>query len=142
MAKKTIEKQSFSKPSSKKKILVVDDEKDITESLIMLLDNEGYKVTAVNSGKEALQLLQKEKFDLVLLDILMPEMSGNEVGERIRKNPKTKDQKIVFLTVVTLGEAGKAMIHKLKPVDYIQKPFSTADFRNRIKKLLVKNESH
>lgn len=119
-----------------KKILVVDDEQDILTSVKMLLDNDGYKVTAVDNGKEALQLLQKEKFDLVLLDILMPEMSGNEVAEEIRKNPKTKNQKIAFLTVVTLGEEGKALVQKLKPADYIQKPFKTAEFRKRIKKLM------
>src|SRR3989344_1097897 len=102
-----------------KKILIVDDEKDITTSVKMLLDNMGYSVTTVNSGKEALQALQKDKFDLVLLDMLMPEMSGDQVAKKIRENPKTKNQKIAFLTVVTLGEQGKAIMQKLKPADYI-----------------------
>lgn len=120
-----------------KKILVVDDEPDVLTSIKMLLENNnGYKITAVDNGKEALQLLQKEKFDLVLLDIMMPEMSGNEVAEKIRQNPKIKNQKIAFLTVVTLGEEGETTIEKLKPADYIQKPFKTADFRKRIKKLV------
>lgn len=66
----------------------------------------------------------------------MPEMSGNEVAEKICKNPKTKNQKIAFLTVVTLGEEGKSVIQKLKPADYIQKPFKAAIFRKHIKKLV------
>lgn len=119
-----------------KKILVVDDEEDITKSIKTLLSHAGYEVRAVNSGAKALQMLQKEKFDLVFLDILMPELSGNEVAEKIRKNPKTKNQSIAFLSVVTLGEEGKVLIKKLKPVDYIQKPFKTTDFKKRVKTLV------
>ena len=119
-----------------KKILVVDDEKDIRASIKMALGNVGCSITAVKGGEEALQLLKKEKFDLILLDLLMPGMSGNEVAERIRKNPGTKNQKLVFLTVVTLGEDGKALIQAFKPLDYIQKPFRLADFRSRIRKLI------
>ncbi len=119
-----------------KKILVVDDEEDITKSVKMLLENDGYIVFTVNNGKDALQKLEKETFDLVLLDILMPEMPGNEVAEKIRKNPKIKNQKILFLTVVTLGELGKSIIQQLKPSGYVQKPFKAAELRAKIKKLV------
>lgn len=119
-----------------KKILVVDDEQDILKSVKMLLDNDGYNVTAVDNGKKALQLLQKEKFDLVLIDILMPNMSGRKVAVNIRKDPKLKNQKIAFLTVVQLSEPGQETIKKLKPVDYFIKPIKNADFKNRLKKIL------
>jgi CheY-like chemotaxis protein len=121
-----------------KKILVVDDEADILSSVKMLLDTDGYEVKTVSSGKGALGLLKKENFDLIVCDIMMPEMSGNELCEKIRKDPKTKNQKIVFLSVVTLGEEGKAQLNKIKPLDYIQKPFNNADFKKRIKKVLDK----
>jgi CheY-like chemotaxis protein len=121
-----------------KKILLVDDEADILTSVKMLLESEGYEVKTVDNGKDALKLLEKEKFDLILLDIMMPEMSGNELAEKIRKNPKTKNQKLAFLSVVSLGEQGKAQLDKIKPVDYIQKPFKNADFRIRINKILNK----
>lgn len=119
-----------------KKILIVDDEPDILKSVRMVLERMGYKVTAVESGKKALQCLQKEKFDVVLLDMLMPEMSGNEVAERIRKNPALKNQKIIFLTVVTLGEAGKSWLPTLKPAAYIQKPFDIGAFKKKIKEVI------
>ncbi len=119
-----------------KKILVVDDEQDILTTVKMVLEKQGYKVTTVNGGKKALELLDKEKFDLVLLDILMPEMSGDEVAKKIRKNSKLKNQKIAFLTVVTLREQGKAEMKKLNPADYIQKPFLMDEFRKRIKKII------
>lgn len=120
----------------KKRVLVVDDEQDVLESVKMLLANAGYDVTAANSGREALKMMQKNKFDLVLLDILMPGMAGNKVAEKIRKNPKTKNQKIIFLTVVTPGEHGREEIKKLSPADYIQKPFKTDDFKKRIRAAL------
>lgn len=117
-----------------KKILLVDDEHDILTSVKTLLSKEGYEINAVNSGKKALQALKKDKFDIILLDILMPEMSGNEVAEKIRNDPKTKNQKIVFLSVVTLGEQGKIEMKKLRPFDYIQKPIiNLKDFKKRIR---------
>jgi CheY-like chemotaxis protein len=119
-----------------KKILVVDDEESVRSSVQMLLEKAGYAVVTAAGGKECLQLLTKQQFDLVLLDIMMPEMAGNEVAEKIRANPKTKNLKIVFLTVLTLGPEGKAAMKKIKPEDYIQKPFKNADFKKRIKKIV------
>ena len=118
----------------KKKILVVDDEKDILDSLKTLLELEDYKVKTVNSGKKALDALKKEKFDLVLLDILMPKMSGREVLEKIRK--KSKTQKVIFLTVVKLGQLGEEVIKKLKPTDYLQKPLRPLAIKKKIKQVL------
>jgi CheY-like chemotaxis protein len=119
-----------------KNVLVVDDEPDILLSIKMLLERDGYNVTAVDSGEKVLQLLKKKKYDLVLLDLLMPNMAGDVVADKIRKNPITKNQKFAFLTVVTAHETATSIIKKLKPADYIQKPFETADFRERVKKML------
>ena len=121
----------------KKKVLIVDDEEDILVSVAMLIKDMGYEAKTVNSGKKSLEMLKKQKFDLVLLDILMPGISGREVLEKIRKYPKLKNQKVAFLTVVKLSEYGRdIMKKKLKPVEYFQKPISVNDFRKRIKKIL------
>lgn len=119
-----------------KNILVVDDEKDISASIKMLIEGIGYKAKTADDGKEALGLLKKEKFDLVLLDILMPGMSGREVAENIRNDPKLKNQKVAFLTVIQPSESGQKAIEKLKPVDYFIKPIDNADFKKRLKKIL------
>jgi len=119
-----------------KKILIVDDEKDILTSVKELIEDIGYKAKTASNGKKALERLKLEKYDLVLLDMLMPEMSGREVLEKIRKDPKLKKQKVAFLTVVQLSEPGKNIVKELKPVDYFQKPIDIADFRKRLKKIL------
>jgi len=119
-----------------KKILVVDDEIYILSSTKEIVESLGYKVTTALDGNKALSLLKKRKFDLVLLDVLMPGMTGIEVLEKIRKIPKLKTQKVAFSTVVQLSPSGKSFVSKLKPVAYFQKPFDIADFKKRIRILL------
>ncbi len=119
-----------------KKVLIVDDQKDILTSVGMLVEGEGYKAKTASNGKQALAMLKKESFDLVLLDVLMPEMSGREVLQKIRADPKLKNQKVAFLTVIQLSETGKDIVKKLKPNAYFQKPINVADFRKRLKKIL------
>lgn len=119
-----------------KKILIVDDEADILSSVKLLVEKMGYQAKTVNNGKKALAILKKEKFDLVLLDILMPIMSGKEVLEKIRKDPELKDQKVAFLSVVQLGKQGEDSIQKLKPIEYFEKPIKMGDFEKRLKKIV------
>jgi CheY-like chemotaxis protein len=120
-----------------KKILIVDDERDILNSVKLLVNSLGFQAEMVDNGKACLEKLKKEKFDLVILDMLMPGMSGREVLETIRKNSKTKNQKVAFLTVVQLGQYGEKFISKLKPVAYFQKPIvNITDFKNKLKTLL------
>lgn len=141
MAKKTIIK-NISKPSARQKILIVDDEQDILTSMKMLVESMGYEAKTANNGKKALAALKKERFDLIFLDLLMPEMSGREVLEKIRANPKLKNQMVAFLTVVQLSKPGEEIIKKLKPDAYIMKPIDVADFRKKIKKLLDKADKN
>ena len=119
-----------------KKVLIVDDEEDILTSMRILIEGMGFEAKTVNNGKIALERLQLEKFDLVLLDMLMPEMTGREVLKRIRADKKLKDQKVVFLTVVQLSEIGKDVVKRLRPAGYINKPIDIDDFRAKIKKIL------
>jgi len=83
-----------------KKILVVDDEKDMAHVLVQRLTRYGYDVSSVNSGLEALKAAKQERFDLIILDILMPVMDGTEVARRLRDDPDTADIPLMFLTVL------------------------------------------
>jgi len=119
-----------------KKILVVDDEEEITGFLKNLLEGEGYEVETANSGKGALEKMKKESFDLVLLDFFMHGMSGREVADRMRKNKKTAKTKIAFLTGAEFSKQGEKELEKLGSKDYIKKPFVNEDLIKRIKKIL------
>jgi CheY-like chemotaxis protein len=119
-----------------KRILVVDDEPDILESIKMLVETMGYEVETTEDGDKAIDMLKKEKFDLVLLDMLMPKISGIKTLEKIRANPEIKNQKVAFLTVVGLNQTGENFVKKLKPIEYIEKPIDNAEFKKKIKKIL------
>ena len=121
---------------SKKKIMVVDDEESLLELLRAVLEGENYEVITANNGEDALEKLKTIKPDLVLLDMMMPGMSGREVCEKIRADPETKDIKVAFLTVAKFSDSGKDTLKKMGVSDYITKPFDNVDLLNRIKKII------
>lgn len=82
----------------KKTVLVVDDEKEIVQLLSMRLVNNGYDVLKAYNGREALNIAKKEKPDLIVLDILMPEMDGSKVASLLKEDPDTEDIPVIFLT--------------------------------------------
>ncbi|MCK5022800.1 MAG: response regulator [Candidatus Aenigmarchaeota archaeon] len=121
---------------AKRKIMIVDDEESLIALLTAILEEEGYEVIPAINGEEALEKLKTVKPDLMLLDMMMPGMSGRETCENIRKNPKTENLKIAFVTVAKFSEAGKGKLDSMKVSDYITKPFDNDDLLKRIKKII------
>jgi len=121
---------------AKKRIMVVDDEESLRELLTAIMEQEGYEVIIAADGNECLKKLKTVRPDLILLDMMMPGMSGREVCEKIRQDPKTKDLKVAFLTVAKFSEAGKGTLKEMKVIDYITKPFDNSDLVKRVKKMV------
>jgi DNA-binding response OmpR family regulator len=119
-----------------KKIMIVDDEPNLVELVRAILESENFEVITAYNGQEALEKLETVKPDLIIIDMMMPGMSGRELCEKIRANPKTKNLKVVFLTVARFSEVGKNVLQNLNVLDYITKPFENEDLVNRIKKVL------
>ena len=112
------------------KILIVEDEAGIIQFLQQGLEEEGYEITAAKDGLIAFELTQKEKFDLILLDWMLPKMTGLEVCKSIRIKDKTTP--IIFLTARdTVQETIEGI--KAGANDYIKKPFSFDELLERIK---------
>lgn len=107
-----------------KRILVVDDEPDILQLVRGMLGSHGFVVHGALSGPEALEALAEEVFDLVLLDVMMPEMSGFEVCRRLKRSAPTRDLPVVFLTAMWGGDALKEGLDA-GALMYIRKPFTT-----------------
>ena len=103
-----------------KKILVVEDEKDIQNIIKAFLENAEYKVETADDGLDAINLIQKNNYDLIILDILLPKIDGFTVCEMIRKNSNVP---IIILTALTDEESQLKGFDKLAD-DYITKPFS------------------
>ncbi len=87
-----------------KRILIVDDDELVLIALKELLKPQGYEVQTINSGAEALKMLEKDGFDLLILDIMMPEMDGFELCRKIRQKEPYKDTPVVFLTAKSRDE--------------------------------------
>jgi DNA-binding response OmpR family regulator len=117
------------------RVLVVDDEPNIVMSLRFLMEREGFQVEVAATGEAAVAALDRQPADLVLLDVMMPELDGFEVCQRIRANPAWRDTKIVMLTAKGRDlERDKGMA--LGADAYVTKPFSTRDLVARVKQML------
>ena len=103
-----------------KRVLIIEDEREIQDILKELLTDAGYEATAASDGLEGITLFQKQKFDLILLDIMMPKIDGYGVCEIIRKESSIP---IIMLTALDEEEA-QVKAFELKVDDYITKPFS------------------
>ena len=106
-----------------KRILVVDDDENILNLEKTILEQKGFDVTGAGGGSEALKLLAEKDFDLVLLDVMMPEVDGFTVCRKIKEDPRLKDIPVIFLTARGGGEA-LAEGFESGAVMYINKPFT------------------
>jgi CheY-like chemotaxis protein len=122
----------------KKRILVVDDEPFVCEAVKMMLAFDGHEVKTANSGKEALLVLEKDKFDLVITDFAMPAMKGDELAAAIKARlPK---QPVVMITAY--AEMLQSSGDPLPGVDFlISKPFLLENLREAIAKVLPEKKS-
>lgn len=122
-----------------KKILIVDDEQDIVELLKYNLEKEGYKCFTANNGVEALVKAREKKPDVVLLDIMMPEMDGIETCRQIREDDSLRDIFVAFLTA--RGEEYSEIAgFDVGADDYITKPIKPRVLISRIKALLKRKK--
>jgi DNA-binding response OmpR family regulator len=117
--------------ATKKKILVVDDEDDILHFLELVLKEHGYSVVTATGGQDALTQAQIEKPDLVLLDIMMPQMDGWEVLKLLRVDEETSHIPVAMLSART---EARDRVQGLQEgaVDYICKPFSLQELLGKI----------
>ena len=109
--------------ASPQHILVVEDEKDLSELLSYNLRRAGFHVDSAHTGLRALQAVTENRPDLILLDLMLPELSGTEVANRIRSNPETSGIPIIMLTAKS-AEADQLVGLTVGADDYVTKPFS------------------
>lgn len=114
------------------RILIVEDEVALSEPLAFLLEREGYQVTVAESGTKALELFHDRTTDLVLLDLMLPGMSGTDVCRQIR----TKSQVPIIMLTAKAGEVDVVVGLELGADDYVTKPYSSRELLARMKAVL------
>ena len=117
------------------KILIVDDEKDILEFLSYNLRKEGFEILTANNGLEGLEMATKEVPDLIILDVMMPEMDGIEACEKIRETPSLEDTLVLFLTA-RAEEYSELAGFTAGADDYITKPIKPKLLISRVRAIL------
>ena len=124
---------------AQKQILVVEDEEDIQELLKYNLKKEGYRVTCKGTGEAGLQEAKKSFPDLMLLDLMLPEMSGLEVCRQIKSDSKTSHIPIIMLTAK--GEESDIVVGlEMGAADYVTKPFSLQVLMSRVRAVLRRHQ--
>ena len=118
------------------RILLVDDEHSVQTLLAYPLRKDGYEVVSARDGREALDRFAEQRFDLVVLDIMLPKLDGIEVCRRLRSRSQVP---IIMLTAKD-DEGDKVLGLEMGADDYITKPFSVREFRSRVKAALRRSE--
>ena len=124
----------------KPRILVVDDEPDIIELVEFNLKQAGYAVSTATDGAEALKKARAQTPDLIVLDVMLPEMDGFEICKTLRLDPVTAKLPIVMLTAKA-AEIDRVLGLELGADDYLTKPFSPRELLLRVKKILARHQT-
>lgn len=119
-----------------KRIVCVEDEPEMIDLIRLILSRRGFDVKGANGGKEGLELIVKELPDLVLLDLMMPDMDGWEVYQQMKANEKTREIPVIVVTAKAQSIDKVLGLHIAKVDDYIAKPFSPQELLNSVEKVL------
>lgn len=122
-----------------KSVLVIDDNQDIRENTTEIMELAGYKTFTAENGKKGVEVALKEKPDVIVCDIMMPELDGYGVLHLLRKNPDTQNIPFIFLTAKTeRADLRKGM--EMGADDYVTKPFDESDLLNAVEIRLKKRK--
>lgn len=128
------------KKNQASRILVVDDSSTNIVLLEAILNGQGYEIETAQSVKEAYQIIKKETVHLILLDLLMPRISGYDFLKEIKSNESTKDIPVIIVSAVADAENRKKSI-ELGALDFINKPIDIQYFIEKIETILKKKET-
>lgn len=124
---------------SQAKILIVDDEPDLVETIRFSLELEGYNVLVATNGEEGLNVARQEKPDLILLDLMLPKLDGYKVCRLLKFDERYKSIPILMLTART-QEKDKILGKETGANEYLTKPFDMDELMAKIKSYLTKRE--
>jgi len=119
-----------------KRVVCIEDEPDIIDLVRLILGRRGFDVVGANGGLEGLELIAREKPDLVLLDLMMPDMDGWEVYQRMKSDEALRDIPVVVVTAKAQSIDKVLGLHIAKVDDYITKPFGPQELLESVEKIL------
>ena len=123
-----------------KRVVCIEDEPEMIDLMRLILSRKGYQVIGAMGGREGLEAVQRETPDVVLLDLMMPDMDGWEVYQKMKANEATKHIPVIVVTAKAQSIDKVLGLHIAKVDDYITKPFGPQDLIDSIEKVLARKE--
>jgi two-component system response regulator VicR len=122
----------------KKKVLCIEDEPEMIDLIKLILERKGFDVVGAVGGAEGLEVIRREKPDLILLDLMMPEVDGWEVFRQIRADEQLKSIPVIVVTAKAQSIDKVLGLHIAKVDDYVTKPFGPQELLNSVNKVLAR----
>jgi len=126
----------------KVKILCIEDEPQMIDLIRLILEMHGYEVIGAEGGQEGLAAMRIEKPDLILLDLMMPEMDGGDVYQRIRQEAGWSDVPVIVVTAKAAPIDKVLWINVAKVDDYVTKPFGPSELVGSVERVLARRQTH
>jgi len=127
--------------NNSQQILCIEDEPEMIDLIRLILNRKGFEVNGANGGKEGLDAIRKNKPDLVLLDLMMPDMDGWEVYQQMKADEATRDIPVIVVTAKAQSIDKVLGLHIAKVDDYIAKPFSPQELLNSVDTVLSRKKT-
>lgn len=124
-----------------RKVVCVEDETEMIDLIKLILSRKGFEVIGAHGGQNGLKLIRQENPDLVLLDLMMPEIDGWQVYQQLKADEKTKDIPVIVVTAKAQNIDKVLGLHIAKVDDYISKPFSLQELVDRVDNVLHQHET-
>ena len=121
----------------KKKVLCIEDEREMIDLIKLILERRGFEVLGALGGKEGLEVIRREKPDLILLDLMMPEVDGWEVYRQMKADEQLKDIAVIVVTAKAQSIDKVLGLHIAKVDDYVTKPFGPQELLKSVDKVLA-----
>ena len=118
------------------KILCIEDEPQMIDLIRLILETQGYRVVAAQGGEEGLEMMLSERPDLILLDIMMPEMDGGDVYHRMQQEPELSQIPVIVVTAKAAPIDKVLWMNVAQVDDYVTKPFGTHDLLSSVERVL------
>jgi DNA-binding response OmpR family regulator len=123
---------------SNERILVIEDEPQMIDLIRLILETRGYQVVAAQGGEEGLDLMRVERPDLILLDIMMPEMDGGDVYHHMQQEPELSQIPVIVVTAKAAPIDRVLWMNVAQVDDYVTKPFGPDDLLNSVERVLTR----
>jgi two-component system response regulator VicR len=133
--------QEVNEMETKRRVVYIEDEPEMIDLVRLILNRRGYEIIGANGGRDGLDMVRQQIPDLVLLDLMMPDMDGWDVYQQMKADEHTQNIPVIVVTAKAQSIDKVLGLHIAKVDDYISKPFSPQELVDSVEKVMAKNQA-